>query len=94
MTEASGVDWAELHYKIYLGDFYDNENENLNYENYGLWFYDTDGSESYRNAVFPEGTELEVMMGLNPDASGSVKTRIMTVSMICTATGRNKLRNL
>ena len=21
MTEASGVDWAELHYKIYLGDF-------------------------------------------------------------------------
>ena len=51
--------WAELHYKIYLGDFYDKENENLNYENYGLWFYDTDGSESYRNAVFPEGTELE-----------------------------------
>ena len=37
MTEASGVDWAELHYKIYLGDFYDKENENLNYENYGLW---------------------------------------------------------
>ena len=59
-------------------------------------FYDTDGSESYRNAVFPEGTELEVDDGdliLTP--SGSVKkTRIMTVSMICTATGRNKLRNL
>ncbi len=95
VTEASGVDWAELHYKIYLGDFYDKENENLNYENYGLWFYDTDGSESYRNAVFPEGTELEVDDGdliLTP--SGSVKPVIMTVSMICTATGRNKLRNL
>ena len=64
VTEASGVDWAELHYKIYLGDFYDKENENLNYENYGLWFYDTDGSESYRNAVFPEGTELQPLEGM------------------------------
>lgn len=76
VTEASGVDWAELHYKIYLGDFYDKENENLNYENYGLWFYDADGSESYRNAVFPEGTELEVDEGdliLTP--SGSVKNQ-------------------
>ena len=76
VTEASGVDWAELHYKIYLGDLYDKENENLNYENYGLWFYDTDGSESYRNAVFPEGTELEVVDGdliLTP--SGSVKNQ-------------------
>ena len=56
--------------------FYDKENENLNYENYGLWFYDTDGSESYRNAVFPEGTELEVDDGdliLTP--SGSVKNQ-------------------
>ena len=68
--------YPELHYKIYLGDFYDKENENLNYENYGLWFYDTDGSESYRNAVFPEGTELEVDDGdliLTP--SGSVKNQ-------------------
>lgn len=76
VTEASGVDWAELHYKIYLGDLYDKENETLNYENYGLWFYDTDGSESYRNAVFPEGTELEVVDGdliLTP--SGSVKNQ-------------------
>ena len=76
VTEASGVDWAELHYKIYLGDLYDKENENLNYENYGLWFYDTDGSESYKNAVFPEGTELEVDDGdliLTP--SGSVKNQ-------------------
>ena len=76
VTEASGVDWAELRYKIYLGNLYDEENENLNYENYGLWFYDTDGSESYRNAVFPEGTELEVVDGdliLTP--SGSVKNQ-------------------
>lgn len=76
VTEASGVDWAELHYKIYLGALYDKENEDLNYENYGLWFYDTDGSESYRNAVFPEGTELEVVDGdliLTP--SGSVKNQ-------------------
>ncbi len=36
------------------------ETENVNYENYGLWFYDTDGSESYRNADLQEGTELEV----------------------------------
>lgn len=76
VTEASGVDWAELRYKIYLGNLYDEEYENLNYENYGLWFYDTDGSESYRNAVFPEGTELEVVDGdliLTP--SGSVKNQ-------------------
>ena len=76
VTEASGVDWAELRYKIYLGELYDKENETLNYENYGLWFYDTDGSESYRNAVFPEGTELEVDDGdliLTP--SGSVKNQ-------------------
>ena len=76
VTEASGVDWAELRYKIYLGELYDKENETLNYENYGLWFYDTDGSESYRNAVFPEGTELEVVDGdliLTP--SGSVKNQ-------------------
>lgn len=76
VTEASGVDWAELHYKIYLGALYDKENEDLNYENYGLWFYDTDGSEAYRNAVFPEGTELEVVDGdliLTP--SGSVKNQ-------------------
>ena len=76
VTEASGVDCAELHYKIYLGELYDKENETLNYENYGLWFYDTDGSESYRNAVFPEGTELEVVDGdliLTP--SGSVKNQ-------------------
>ena len=76
VTEASGVDWAELRYKIYLGNLYDKEYENLNYENYGLWFYDTDGAESYRNAVFPEGTELEVVDGdliLTP--SGSVKNQ-------------------
>ena len=76
VTEASGVDWAELRYKIYLGNLYDEEYETLNYENYGLWFYDTDGSESYRNAVFPEGTELEVVDGdliLTP--SGSVKNQ-------------------
>lgn len=72
VTEESGVDWAELRYKIYLGDLYDKENETLNYENYGLCFYDTDGSESYRNAVFPEGTELEVVDGdliLTPSSS-------------------------
>ena len=76
VTKASGAEWAELHYKIYLGDLYDKENEELNYENYGLWFYYTDGSDSYRNAVFPEGTELEVEDGdliLTP--SGSVKNQ-------------------
>lgn len=76
VTKASETEWAELHYKIYLGDLYDKENEDLNYENYGLWFYYTDGSDSYRNAVFPEETELEVKDGdliLTP--SGAVKNQ-------------------
>lgn len=52
--DISGSDWVTVDYKVYLGEIYDEEDLNYQWEN--VWFGEE--PEVYCNAVLPAGTEI------------------------------------
>ncbi|MFQ7309442.1 MAG: hypothetical protein ACLROY_12675 [Mediterraneibacter sp.] len=52
--DISGSDWVTVEYSVYLGEIY--EEDDLNYQWENIWF--EEGQDTYRNAVLPAGAEI------------------------------------